>query len=82
MKIAISTIEPTEAIQEIAAKTGGEIVGGATGVAANAEASASGDITFTKTGSDAYTFSYKTDKGTYSFSIGLAFGLGYSFEKA
>ena len=82
MKIAISAIEPKEAIQNVSNKTGGEIVGGKTAVAINAEAFASGDVTFTQTGSDAYTFAYKTDKGTYSLSIGFGYGLGYSFDPA
>ncbi|MGF1539303.1 MAG: hypothetical protein ACFCU5_02455 [Pleurocapsa sp.] len=82
MKIDICAIEPKEVIQEIGVATAGEIVGGKSGVSINAEAFATGEISFAQTGSNVYSFSYKSDRGTYSFSVGLGYGLGYSFNPA
>ena len=82
MKIAIDAIEPQKALKEVDVETGTEIVGGESGVNIDAEAFAIGDFTFAQSGADTYTFSKETDLGKFSFSVGLGYGLGYSFTPA
>ena len=81
MKINISAIEK-EIIEEVSVKDSEEIVGGESGVSIIAEAFAEGDLTFAKTGSDTYSFSYKTELGTFSLSLGFGYGISSSFEAA
>ena len=80
MKIAIDAIEPQAAIEEVSVKTGEDIVGGESGVSIDAEAFATGDITFAQTGTNVRSFSRKTRLGTYSFSVGFGFGVSSSFD--
>ena len=81
MKIAISELKPQEALIDIDSIAGEVVVGGETQVEIFSAATASGDLTFTKSKGNVYSFEYKSKRGVYSGSLGFGYALAFSYTE-